>query len=116
MTIDLGVARAKRAMSDAPHERWTVASLARLAGASRAAFARKFKRETKRSPMAWLRDLRLARAEDALRDPTTTLAAIAATVGYADGFALSRAFKRWVGIAPATFRRAQHGTTIRAAA
>ncbi len=116
MAHDLGIARAKRALNDDPARPWTVAELARIAGASRAAFARKFKRETGRSPMAFLRDVRLARAEDALRDPRTTLAAIASAVGYADGFALSRAFKRWVGIAPATFRRGGHDVSFRCAA
>ena len=39
---DTRIARALNAIYETPHENWTVASLAQLAGMSRAAFARRF--------------------------------------------------------------------------
>jgi AraC-like DNA-binding protein len=102
---DAQVARALVAMRAAPGRRWTVASLARVACLSRAPFARRFRRATGMAPLAWLRALRLGLAQRELVTSDATLAAIAAAIGYASEFALSKAFKRLVGVAPAIFRR-----------
>lgn len=99
------VTRALAAMKKDPARRWTVASLARVAGLSRAPFARRFRRATGASPLRWLTAHRLALAESLLVSRDSTLAAIAAEVGYSSEFAFSKAFKRLVGIAPASFRR-----------
>jgi transcriptional regulator GlxA family with amidase domain len=99
------VDRAISAMKAGPARRWTVATLARAAGLSRAPFARRFRRATGTSPLRWLAAHRLGLAQSHLLAGDTTLAAIAAEVGYATEFALSKAFKRLFGIAPAGFRR-----------
>jgi AraC-like DNA-binding protein len=44
-------------------------------------------------------------AASLLRSTKLNLAEIADRVGYGSEAALSRAFKRWVGIAPAPYRR-----------
>ena len=99
------VDRALAAMKAAPTRRWTVAALARVAGLSRAPFARRFRQATRTSPRRWLAAYRLGLARSHLLCGDITLAAIAAEVGYATEFALSKAFKRTFGIAPARFRR-----------
>jgi AraC-like DNA-binding protein len=54
--------------------------------------------------MAYLTSWRLALAADLLREPDTTIGAVAEQVGYASSFALSTAFKRVRGISPREHR------------
>ena len=103
------MARALTAMRRDPARRWTVATLSRAAGLSRAPFARRFRRATGTSPIRWLCAYRLGLARDRLIAGDATLGAIAVTIGYANEFALSKAFKRVYGIAPALFRRGLAG-------
>jgi transcriptional regulator GlxA family with amidase domain len=112
---DAYVARALAAMRSNPARRWTVTGLARVAGLSRAPFARRFRCATGTSPLRWLLAHRLGLAESLLAESDGTLAAIAAAIGYSSEFAFSKAFKRRVGIAPATFRRLAFGRISRAA-
>jgi transcriptional regulator GlxA family with amidase domain len=104
--IDLRIARAIRALEAEPARRWDVPSLARLAGASRASFARLFRTATGTSPKRWLTARRLERAAKLLVTTNDPLCRIAHEVGYVSEFALSRAFKRHYGVAPAQYRRA----------
>lgn len=83
---------------------WTVASLASAAGASRAAFARRFTTLVGQPPMTYVARLRLDRAADLLRDTDATVESIARTVGYANAFALTVAFKRVRGHTPRQHR------------
>jgi AraC-like DNA-binding protein len=50
--------------------------------------------------MAYLTGRRLAMAADLLREPGTTIGAVARQVGYGSSFALSAAFKRVRGVSP----------------
>jgi AraC-like DNA-binding protein len=102
---DAYVDKAIRAIKAEPARRWTVASLARVAGLSRAPFARRFRAATGRTPLRFLREHRVGLAKARLVEGDGTLAAIAAEVGYADEFALTKAFTRVVGIAPGRYRR-----------
>jgi AraC-like DNA-binding protein len=86
---------------------WTVGSLAREVGVSRATLARRFTELVGEPPMAYLTSWRISVAADRLCEPGTTLAGIAAEVGYTSPFALSAAFKRLRGISPQEHRR-QH--------
>jgi transcriptional regulator GlxA family with amidase domain len=92
-------------MANAPAQRWTVAKLAKVAGLSRAAFARRFAVEVGTSPLRHLRAVRLQRVAELLSTTDASLAEAAARVGYANEFALGRAFRRVVGIPPGVFRR-----------
>jgi AraC-like DNA-binding protein len=55
--------------------------------------------------MTFLTNWRLTLAADLLRNPDTTLAAVARQVGYSSPFALSAAFKRVRGVSPRQQRR-----------
>jgi AraC-like DNA-binding protein len=103
---DLYVEKAVAAMRAEPARRWTVAALSRVAGLSRAPFARRFRRATGMPPLRWLTEHRLGLARKHLVEGDLPLAEIAANIGYASEFALSKAFKRLFGIAPGLFRRA----------
>jgi len=102
---DAYVDRALAAMTAEPARRWTVASLARVAGLSRAAFARRFRCATGKAPLQWLTDLRLGLATERLVRSDDSIAEIAFVVGYGSEFALSKAFKRRFGVAPGVYRR-----------
>ncbi len=108
---DLRVERALGAMEREPARRWTVGDLAKVAGLSRAAFARAFRAATGSTPHAALSATRMTQAAELLSQSSLGLAEIAARVGYASEFALSRAFKRHFGMAPAVFRRSLRSAT-----
>jgi AraC-like DNA-binding protein len=99
------IGRAVRMLHDDPAHPWTVAGLASAAGLTRARFARRFTDLVGQPPMTYLTSWRLALAADLLREPTTTVEAVARQVGYSNGFALSTAFKRVRGTSPTTYRR-----------
>jgi AraC-like DNA-binding protein len=104
-TVDRRITRALQLMQAKPTERWTVAALAKAAGLSRAAFARRFLAELGVPPLRHLTAIRMQRAAKRLAESDDSLAAVAAEVGYDSEFAFSRAFKRHMGEAPASFRR-----------
>jgi transcriptional regulator GlxA family with amidase domain len=102
---DPRIERAIEAMTREPSRKWTAASLAKIAGLSRAPFCRRFVEETGLPPLAWLTELRMQLAAARLRETDDTLAAIALAVGYVSEFAFGKAFKRHFGRAPGLFRR-----------
>ena len=57
------------------------------------------------SVRALLQDIRLERARQQLLQPSTTVEAIAQSLGYRSATAFSQAFKRWQGVQPTTLRR-----------
>ncbi|HEX4447708.1 MAG TPA: AraC family transcriptional regulator, partial [Polyangiaceae bacterium] len=84
--VDSHVERALAAMKHEPSRRWTVAALARIAGLSRAPFARRFERATGTPPLKYLTGLRLQRAATRLVTTDARLAEIAFEIGYATEF------------------------------
>jgi AraC-like DNA-binding protein len=89
-----------------PAEPWTVASLARETGVSRAALARRFHELVGEPPVSFLTGWRIALAADLLLEPGATIGSVAHQVGYGSPFALSTAFKRLRGISPQQHRAA----------
>jgi AraC-like DNA-binding protein len=100
------VAPALRLLQNQPAEPWTVATLAREVGVSRAALARRFTDVVGEPPMTFLTSWRLALAADLLRESDATIASVAHQVGYGSPFALSTAFKRAHGVSPKQYRSA----------
>jgi AraC-like DNA-binding protein len=101
------VGRALRLLEHNPERQWTVASLAREVGASRAALARRFTELVGEPPMSFLTEWRIALAADLLLDdPGATIGSVAARVGYGSPYALSAAFKRVRGVSPREHRAA----------
>ena len=90
-----------------PAKTWTVEMLAREAGLSRAAFARRFAEHVGEPPLAYLTRWRMIVATRLLNSSEASLAAIAERVGYESEFAFSRAFKRSRGVSPNQFRKMQ---------
>ncbi|WP_336206716.1 AraC family transcriptional regulator [Nonomuraea sp. LPB2021202275-12-8] len=102
---DPAVAAALRAIHEDPARQWSVESLGRQGGLSRAAFARRFATMVGRPPLAYLTWWRLTTAARLLRDSDAPLSAIAKQVGYGSEHALAHAFKREYGLAPGAYRR-----------
>jgi len=98
------VGRALRLIHHNPAHPWTVAELASATNVSRAGLARRFNDLVGEPPMAFLAGWRIALAADLLREPGTTIGAVASQVGYGSPFALSTAFKRLRGISPQQHR------------
>jgi AraC-like DNA-binding protein len=88
---------------------WTFDSLCTEVGLSRTAVANRFKRTVGESPMRYLALLRMQRATELLRETDAKVAAVAARVGYRSELGFHRAFRRIVGIPPATWRRNNAG-------
>ena len=91
------------AMHHNPAEPWTVETLARFTGVSRAALARRFAAVVGEPSMAYLTRWRIQLAADLLIEGAT-LERAAREVGYASAFGLSAAFKRVRGVSPQAFR------------
>ncbi|MEV5974642.1 helix-turn-helix domain-containing protein [Streptomyces sp. NPDC051921] len=88
------------------HEPLPVAELARRAMMSRRTFARRFTAATGTTPHAWLRELRLSRAEELLETSDLPVEEIAHRVGYASAAVLREQFVRRRGVPPRSYRRA----------
>lgn len=100
------VGDALRLLHDEPAAPWTVKALAERIGVSRSTLAKRFSDLMGEAPLTYLTQWRMALAVDRLVDePTSSIAEVARSVGYADPFAFSAAFKRVRGMNPRDFRR-----------
>ena len=98
--------RARGFLHDHDDRGVTLAEMASVAGLSQFHLARYFKSAFGRAPIAYHRDLRLARAADLLDSGGCSVAAAAEATGYSDQVALSHAFRRQYGAPPQTCGRA----------
>jgi AraC-like DNA-binding protein len=89
-----------------PEIPWSVASLAREVGMSRASLAASFTHLMGVSPMKYLREYRMLKACNLLRESRASLKDIAARIGYSSEAAFSNAFKHWARTSPGRFRAA----------
>jgi AraC-like DNA-binding protein len=90
-----------------PARAWTLAELAREVATSRSMLAERFAQLVGIPPMQYLAQWRIQLASTLLTSGHDSLAQIAQQVGYGSETALSRAFKREVGVAPALWRKGQ---------
>jgi AraC-like DNA-binding protein len=98
------VGQALAALHGEASEPWTVERLARVVGLSRSVLAERFAEMVGQPPMQYLALWRMQLASRLLVDGGQ-VAAVAGAVGYESEAAFSRAFKKLVGQAPATWRR-----------
>jgi AraC-like DNA-binding protein len=74
-------------------------------GVTYTAFRKRFTRQAGVPPARWRAALAIEQVKALLRDPDNTLSRIAAQLGFADEFHLSRRFKQIAGITPREYRR-----------
>jgi AraC-like DNA-binding protein len=106
-------ARALARMHEASERAWTLEDLARVAGLSRAAFARNFSASVGEPPHSYLTRWRMGIAAQLLEETDLRLSEIAPRVGYRSEFSFSRAFKLARGVSPIQYRRALLAHTAR---
>lgn len=102
---DRHVGRALALMHERPAQQWTMDDLGREIGLSRSALHQRFVQLIGQPPMHYLANWRMQTAAGLLRNSNATVATIALEVGYDSEAAFARAFKRLVGVPPATWRR-----------
>jgi AraC-like DNA-binding protein len=88
---------------------WTVAELAKLVGLSRSAFAARFTELVGEPPLQYLARWRMARAAELLRETNERIQAIAVDVGYESVPSFNKAFRKWQGTSPTSFRKLATG-------
>jgi AraC family transcriptional regulator len=84
-----------------------ITELAATARLSKSHFSRAFKAHFGRSPQQYVLDRRIARAQRLMLASNCRLCDVAQACGFADQAHLSRVFRRLVGAAPNTWRRAR---------
>jgi AraC-like DNA-binding protein len=103
---DKQVGRALTMIHRDPARAWSVGSLAHELAMSRSAFAARFTELVGEPVMHYVARWRMQVALGSLRDEGTTVAEVAGRLGYSSEAAFSRAFKRVLGVAPGSVRRA----------
>ena len=104
--------RAVAAMLSEPGRNWTLDMLADQASASRASLVRIFRKSGQVAPLAFLTELRLELARRKLANSATSLAEVAAEVGYQSESAFSRAFHQRYGIRPGEARKPHKAPSV----
>jgi AraC-like DNA-binding protein len=102
---DEQVGRALAKLHERPAHPWSLEGLAHEAGLSRSTLAERFVQFVGVPPMQYLAQWRIQLAARLLSSTALGLAELAQRVGYGSEAALSRAFKREVGVSPALWRQ-----------
>ena len=97
--------RVRTYIEDHIGERISLDELALQAGVSRFHFARQFRLSTGESPMGYLRRMRIERSKGILQTRGSTIAEVAARLGFSDQSHFTRIFGRLVGVSPGSFAR-----------
>ena len=98
---DTMVLRALEALHKNLKENWTIESLAKNLGISRANLAARFKEVLFVPPMEYLAKIRMEKAREMFMKENSKLEEVAQSVGYSSAFAFSKAYKRIYGNSPA---------------
>lgn len=103
---DAGLRAVIDAVVHRPQEPWTIASLAEIAGVSRATLVRHFSAATGMGVADFLTRIRMTIAADLLTTTGRSLDAVAEAVGYQSTSAFGKAFRTATGTTPSRLRRA----------
>ncbi|OJH41779.1 AraC family transcriptional regulator [Cystobacter ferrugineus] len=103
--VDPPIAKALALIHERPAEDWSVERLATAVALSRSGFAARFSTIVGDPPLEYLARWRMTKAAQSLRETALSLGEIARQVGYQSEASFNRAFKRWEGVAPGTYRR-----------
>jgi len=104
---DPRLARVVETILDHPERHHTLDSLADVAHMSRSTFTRHFEHRFGRTPMDYIRDVRLRRGAQLLRVGGLSIDGIANKVGFASRSHFSHSFQQQYGCSPTDFRKQQ---------
>lgn len=82
-----------------------VGDVAEAAGLSTSRLAHLFTRETGKSPLAYIEDLRMRRARELLTTTRLPVASVAEAAGYQNAFYFSNRFRKRFGTSPSRYRQ-----------
>jgi AraC-like DNA-binding protein len=102
---DRYVGRTLALLHEQPAHPWTVDALAEKVGLSRSALGQRFNALIGAPPMQYLTRWRISLAAAQLRESNVSIIQVATQVGYESEAAFNRAFKRELGLPPATWRK-----------
>ena len=100
------IERAVAAVMAEPAQCWTLTSLARLVGMSRASFAEKYQARISMPPMQHVAIIRLDHAAMLLRSTALAISEVARQSGYSSDSSFARGFRLRHGITPRAYRKA----------
>ncbi|HEY3493258.1 MAG TPA: AraC family transcriptional regulator [Polyangiaceae bacterium] len=109
---DENIGRVLGKIHDRPAHAWNLDDLAREVGLSRSVLAERFTHLVGVPPMQYLTRWRMQLAASLLSSTSLNLFEIADRVGYGSETALSRAYKRYVGVAPAEWRKTRRPASV----
>jgi len=98
--VDGRIARAIKAIHEHPRERWSIDTLAGIAGMSRSSFYDRFTTLVGQSPLRYSNEWRLALARELLGRSDARVGQVGLSVGYQSEAAFSRAYKALYGHSP----------------
>jgi len=88
-----------------PEYNWNLENLSHAAGMSRTLFANKFKETVGETPLLYIRNWRIIKAKQFLKEGSDSISEVAEKVGYSSEAAFNRVFKKKVHKTPAVYRR-----------
>jgi AraC-like DNA-binding protein len=97
---DERIARVLKAIHDAPMQRWSIETLAGIAGMSRSTFCERFAALVGRSPLRYQNEWRLSLARDMLLRRQARVGEVGLRIGYESEAAFSRAYRAQFGHSP----------------
>ena len=101
---DARIARALKALHERPMQRWSIETLAGIAGMSRSSFCERFTTLVGRSPVRYRNEWRLMLARELLAKRDARVGEVGLTIGYESEAAFSRAYKAFFGHSPRVAR------------
>ncbi len=113
---DAAVGKALALMHSRVAYEWTVDELAQAVNMSRSVFAERFAALIGQPPVRYLTTWRMQLAAHKLREGRQSIPQIAFDIGYESEASFARAFKREIGMPPATWRRRAADGTLAAQA
>lgn len=102
---DRHISIAIKLMHEQPEHPWTLETLAKQSGMSRARFAKRFKELVGMTAMSYLTTCRMLQAKRLIGASDSPLGVVAEQVGYQSESAFKAAFKKFYGKTPASFRK-----------
>jgi AraC-like DNA-binding protein len=109
---DARIASALKAIHERPMQRWSIGTLAGIAGMSRSSFCERFTTLVGRSPLRYHKEWRLALARDLLAKRSARIGEIGLSIGYESEAAFSRAYKGLFGHSPRVEYKLRNDTDI----
>ena len=86
---------------------WTVKDVVNNAPFSQSHLIRLFKQHTGKTLVEYLSELKMQRACELLTYTNSSILSIAMTLGYSDSSHLNRTFKKYYGVSPTQYKKAQ---------